>query len=330
MGAEALPDDRPGTATGYRFAAVAAPEILRARLEAVAEEEGLRGTVLVAEEGVNLTLHGVASGLDAFLAALRAEPGFEYFRWRRTAGPDVPPFRRLKVRVRREIVTLGRAGDTLVREGASRVAPEDWDRLLADPAIPVVDVRNRYEIDAGRFEGAVDPGTEGFREFPAWVEAHLDPERTPEVAMYCTGGIRCEKVAAWMRGRGFRTVHELDGGVLAYLDAIPPERSRWQGECFVFDERVSVREGLEVGSLAVCHGCRRPVDAAAMASSAWEPGVSCPACVDTVTEATLAARRERRRQVALAAARGEVHLAPQEARPARPSPEPARCDGDSR
>ncbi|MEE4381319.1 MAG: rhodanese-like domain-containing protein, partial [Pseudomonadales bacterium] len=220
--------------------------------------------------------------------------------------------------------------EALVREGASRVAPEDWDRLLADPAIPVIDVRNRYEIDAGRFEGAVDPGTEGFREFPAWVEAHLDPERTPEVAMYCTGGIRCEKVAAWMRGRGFRTVHELDGGILAYLDAIPPERSRWQGECFVFDERVSVREGLEVGTLAVCHGCRRPVDAAAMASSAWEPGVSCPACIDTLTEETLAARRERRRQVALAAARGAVHLAPQEPRPARPSPEPARSHGDSR
>ncbi|MEE4361368.1 MAG: rhodanese-like domain-containing protein [Pseudomonadales bacterium] len=317
--AGAAQNDRAALATGYRFAPVSSPAALRSRLEALGRQEGLSGTVLIAAEGVNLTLHGVRSGLQVFLEALRGEPGFEDFRWRLAPGPAQPPFRRLKVRVRREIVTLGRPDEPVRFEGASRIPPDGWDRILDDPSIPVIDVRNGYEIDAGRFARAIDPGTEGFREFPAWVEAHLDPATTPEVAMYCTGGIRCEKAAAWMRGRGFRTVHELDGGILAYLEQAGPGAGRWEGECFVFDERVSVREGLDPGTLELCHGCRRPVDADARQSAAYEPGVSCPACADALSDATIAARRERRRQVALAAERGTVHLAPVERAGSTPS-----------
>lgn len=296
--------------SGFCFTPVADPAGLRDVLETRARTEGLLGTVLIAAEGVNLSLLGEAAALDRFEALLRQDAGFARFAGRRSASFGRQAFRRLKVRCRREIVTLGRAEEPLRHAGARRVDPAAWHALLDDPRVTVIDVRNRYEVAAGSFPGSVDPGTDGFREFPAWVEANLDPAAGDTIAMFCTGGIRCEKAAAWMRGRGFADVRELDGGVLAYLDAIAPEQSRWEGDCFVFDDRVSLREGLVRGELETCHGCRRPLTPQDRASNAFEAGVSCPGCIDTASAEVLAGRRERRRQVELGREQGREHLAP--------------------
>lgn len=296
--------------SGFCFAPVAEPGRLRDELEHAARAERLLGTVLIAGEGINLSLLGMPAALDRFAGLLRQMPGFARFTGRRSASFGRQAFRRLKVRCRREIVTLGRPAEPLVHDGAQQVEPAAWHALLDDPEVMVIDVRNRYEVDAGSFPGSVDPGTDGFREFPAWVEANLDPGEQRTIAMFCTGGIRCEKAAAWMRGRGFSDVRELEGGILGYLEAMAGEQSRWEGDCFVFDDRVSLREGLVRGELETCHGCRRPLGPRDRASNAFEAGVSCPGCIDTLTARDLASRRERRRQVALARDRGQEHLAP--------------------
>lgn len=303
--------------TGYLFTAVGDAEVLRAALSASAERLGLLGTILVAEEGVNLSVHGTPGSLDIFERELRELPGFEHFELRRSDDFGLAPFRRLKVQRRSEIVSLGRGGDALDHDGAVRVPPEHWEAQLDDEGVTVIDLRNDYEVAAGSFPGAVDPGTAGFREFPDWAEAHL-PDKNAPVAMFCTGGIRCAKAAAWMRGRGWADVRELEGGILAYLEAVHPTESRWRGECFVFDERVSVVEGrapgagLRRGDTEVCHGCRRPLTEADREAPGYEPGVSCEHCRAAADEDELARRRERRRQVRLAEARGEDHLAPQQ------------------
>jgi UPF0176 protein len=315
--------------SGYRFAPVADPDALRDRLEQRAAELDLLGTVLIAPEGVNLSLSGPVDALDAFERTLAAEPGFEGFRSRRTPGFGARPFRRLKVRCRREIVSLGRNDEACRFEGTRAVDAGEWHALLDDPDVLVIDVRNDYEVAAGTFPGSVDPGTRGFREFPCWVESHLDPDRHRTVAMFCTGGIRCEKVAAWMRGRGFDDVRELAGGILGYLDHVPEDQSRWQGDCFVFDDRVSLTTNLEQGELEVCHGCRRPLTPDMRASNAFEPGVSCPECIDDLTPADLRGRRERRRQVGLEQARGRDHLAPARSGPL-PNPDFSRPSRPSR
>ena len=311
-----MPDDPGGTTsagivgTGYLFAPLRDAGGLRGELEALARARGLLGTILVAPEGVNLTVHGAPADLDAFEAGLRALPGLAELRLRRSEDFGLRPFRRLKAQLRREIVTLGREGDPLDHAGARPVPPGAWHAELDDPEVTVVDLRNDYEVAAGTFPGAVDPGTAGFREFPDWLAEHL-PERDAPIAMFCTGGIRCAKAAAWMRGQGYSDVRELDGGILGYLEAVTPATSRWEGECFVFDERVSLVEGLRRGEAEVCHGCRRPLSAAEREQPGYEAGVSCAHCRDAVDDEELERRRERHRQVRLAAARGEVHLAPQ-------------------
>ncbi len=249
-------------ATGYQFLGVADPAELRDRIEAAAAEIGVLGTVLIAAEGINLSIAGSPGQIDAMEAMLARVLGSSMSDLQRSRAGDVRPFRRLRVRLREEIVALGRADDTLHFADATQASVEEWNRLLDDPAVPVIDVRNHYEVAVGRFDGAVDPGTDSFRQFPTWVETHLDPQQTPEVALYCTGGIRCTKAAAWMRGKGFKRVHELHGGILAYLAAIPPESSRWLGECFVFDDRVGLGnrlgQGLEAGELSLCPDCGQP------------------------------------------------------------------------
>ncbi len=247
-------------ATGYRFFPVAEPSALSAELEALAAAAELLGTILVASEGINLSVAGTAKGLDAFEAGLSSY--CETLPLQRSPAGERRPFRRLRVRIREEIVTLGRSCSELDFEASNPVGPDRWDALLDDPDIPVVDVRNRYEVAVGRFDGAVEPETESFRDFPAWVEAHLDPEQLPAVAIYCTGGIRCTKAAAWMRSQGFRTVYELDGGVLAYLAARPEGASRWRGDCFVFDDRVGLAAGLKPGDLRLCRACGEPFSVA--------------------------------------------------------------------
>ena len=233
-------------ASGYCFAPVADPGALRLRIAEQATALDLLGTVLVAPEGVNLSVHGAVAALDAFQTFLRAEPGFGSLALARSGDFGLRPFRRMKVQVRAEIVSLGREGDSLDHDGARRLSPDAWDALLEAGEVTLVDLRNSYEIDAGTFPGAIDPGTTGFREFPAWAEASL-PDKDAPVAMFCTGGIRCAKAAAWMRGQGWQDVRELDGGILRYLEDVPAQESRWEGECFVFDDRVSLLPGLSRG-----------------------------------------------------------------------------------
>lgn len=249
-------------ATGYQFLEIADPAALRDRIEAAAMDIGMLGTVLIAKEGINLSIAGTAAQIDVMEVVLRDLLAPAPLPLQRSPAGEVRPFRRLRVRLREEIVALGRRDAVLRFDAATAASAEDWNRLLDDPAVPVIDVRNHYEVALGAFEAAVDPGTASFREFPAWVEAHLDPQQTPEVAIYCTGGIRCTKAAAWMRSQGFERVHELRGGILAYLAATPPEHSRWRGECFVFDDRVGLAnnrgDGLEPGDLKLCPDCGQP------------------------------------------------------------------------
>lgn len=265
--------------TGYRFFPVENPGALRDELEQMALDANVLGTLLVAGEGVNMSIAGTAADLQTFRAGLARVLGNALMPALQDSPAEVDrPFRRLRVRLREEIVALGRPQDPHRYDGATEVSVAEWDALLADPAIPVIDVRNSYETAAGGFDGAIDPATRRFRDFPAWVEAQLDPAQTPAVAMYCTGGIRCTKAAAWMRGLGFRQVYELGGGILRYLAEVPDQTGKWQGECFVFDERISLLPGLEQGTLKVCEGCGQPIDPEAQARARFEATERCESC----------------------------------------------------
>jgi len=282
----AATDSEVCVATFYRFVPLEGLEALRDGIAAQAASLGLRGTVLIAAEGINATLTGPRSGLEALLTALRAEPPFADLSARySSAEPDNPVFDRLKVRIKPEIVTLGLPGIDPSRRTGEHVDAERWHALLDDPEVLVIDTRNRYEVDVGSFPGAVDPGTDSFREFPAFVDRALDPARHRRVAMFCTGGIRCEKASAYLLQRGFETVYQLGGGILNYLETVPAERNRWQGECFVFDQRVTVTPALTEGAYRQCHACRHPLTAAELASPEFLPGRSCPYCADAAARA---------------------------------------------
>ncbi len=294
----------------YRFARIAEPEAVRAAIEAACRAGGVRGTLLVAGEGVNGTIAGPPAGIDAVLDTIRAMPGLAELEVK-FADAKSPPFQRLKVKVKPEIVTIGDPAVDPLKAAGTYVRPEDWNALIADPDVLLIDVRNDYEHRIGSFVGAVDPGTTSFRDFPAWVRERLAGERKRKVAMFCTGGIRCEKASAFMLQEGFAEVHHLKGGILSYLETVPAAESRWNGACFVFDERVAVGHGLvPEPRFAICHGCRRPLTEADRAQPAYEEGVSCPRCVEETTEAQRASARERQRQIRFARARGLSHLGP--------------------
>jgi len=295
----------------YRFARFDDPAALRAGLEEACRRHGIRGTLLLAMEGINGTIAGAPEAIDAVLAQIRVLPRCAALDVK-FSGADTMPFHRLKVRVRREIVTMGEPAIDPEREAGTYVEPEDWNALVADPDTIVIDTRNDYEVAIGSFAGAIDPGTRSFSDFPAWFreqrEELLGQGRAPKVAMFCTGGIRCEKSTAFLKREGVDEVFHLRGGILRYLEAVPEQESLWQGECFVFDARVSVGHGLAPGTTQVCHACQRTVSAKDQTSPLFEPGVSCAACHGERTEEQRAAYRERHRQVALAAARGEAHI----------------------
>ncbi|ADK99578.1 rhodanese-related sulfurtransferase [Brevundimonas subvibrioides] len=306
----------------YRFAAVSDPDSLRTRLEALCGDDVL-GTLLVAREGVNGTIAGPDPAIERVLAGLRAVPGFADLEVK-TSTAATPPFHRLKVRVKSEIVTMGQPGIDPVLDAGTYVAAAEWNALIADPDTVVIDTRNDYEADVGAFAGAIQPRTRTFREFADWFEregrAMLDrpggDERgPPRVAMYCTGGIRCEKATAYLKAQGVADVHHLQGGILRYLETVPEGESLWQGECFVFDERVAVGHNLAQGTHSLCRGCRMPVSEAGRASLAFVEGVCCDRCHDTMTEGQRAGARERDRQVRLAAERGEAHIGTRQALP---------------
>ena len=291
----------------YRFARFDDPTAIRAQLFDAAEAAGIKGTLLVAGEGINGTIAGAPEAIERILATIRALPGCAGLQ-PKFATADAMPFHRLKVRLKREIVTMGVADIDPLDEVGTYVAPAEWNALIDDPDTVVIDTRNDYEVAVGSFAGAVDPATASFRDFPAWVEANRDRLEGRRVAMFCTGGIRCEKATAYLKREGFDDVHHLDGGILRYLEEMPAEASRWQGECFVFDERVAVGHGLAPGSHALCRACRMPVSEADRASPLYEEGVSCPRCHATRSEEQRAGYAERHRQAQIAAERGQAHV----------------------
>ena len=305
----------------YRFAPVADPEAMRATLQAACEDAGVRGTLLVAHEGVNGTLAGAEAGIEAVIATLRARPGFEALDVKYSSA-ETMPFHRLKVRIKPEIVTLGRP-DVDAHDAGTYVAPSDWNALIADPETVIIDTRNDYEVAVGTFEGAIDPRTVSFRDFPAWFEregrALLDKPEPPRVAMFCTGGIRCEKATALLKAEGVDRVHHLQGGILKYLETVPEADSLWRGECFVFDQRVAVGHALSPGTHTLCHGCRMPVSPEGRMSPWYVEGVCCERCHDRDPDRQ-AGYAERQRQMQIAAQLGIDHVGARLTPPARSQP----------
>ena len=292
----------------YHFASLDALEERRATLIELCRARQVRGTILLAPEGINGTIAGHRSNVLDVLTHLRAFDGFGDLEWKESTAEEMP-FNRMKVRLKREIVTMGQEGvDPAARVGRY-VEPKDWNDLAAREDVVLLDTRNDYEVGIGTFEGAVDPDTRSFGDFPDWWKENADRFAGKTVAMFCTGGIRCEKATSWLVGQGVDDVVHLKGGILKYLEDIPESESRWSGECFVFDQRVSVGHGLRQGTYGNCHACRRPVSPEAMDAAEYERGVSCPACLGEFTEEDRARFRERQRQVDLATRRGARHLA---------------------
>ncbi len=292
----------------YRFTPFADPAALKPPLLAACEAAGVRGTLLLAHEGINGTIAGPDAGMDAVLAHIRALPGCADLDVKESRA-ETMPFHRTKVRVKAEIVTMGEpAIDPL--DAGHYVEPADWNALIADPKTVLIDTRNDYEVAVGTFAGAVDPDTRTFREFPAWFRDHRDEllSGDKQVAMFCTGGIRCEKATAFLKAEGVEDVFHLKGGILQYLEDVPAADSTWQGECFVFDERVAVGHGLAPGTHGLCRACRMPVSPEDRASPFYEEGVACPRCADTRDDDDRARYAQRHRQALLAAARGEAHV----------------------
>ncbi len=303
-----MPDrDQTVVAALYRFVALDNYAELREPLLDLCRANEVFGTLLLASEGINGTIAGSREGIDAVIAWLRSDPRLEALDWKESYHAE-PPFLRMKVKLKKEIVTMGVEGID-PRHCVGRYAtPEQWNALVDDPEVVVIDTRNGYEVDIGTFRGAVDPGTVTFREFPAWVAENLDPAKHKKVAMFCTGGIRCEKSTSFMIEQGFEEVWHLQGGILKYLEEVPEEETRWEGECFVFDTRVAVNHQLQRGSYDQCYACRHPITEADKASPDYVKGVSCPRCVNAHSEEQRARFAERQRQVDLARIRGERHV----------------------
>lgn len=280
----------------YHFAPLPDPARRREGLLALARAQGLRGTLILAREGINGTIAGPAEGIGAVLAHVRGWPGFAALDWKESAA-EAMPFGRMKVRIKAEIVTMGQPDvDPTARVGR-HVAPADWNNVISDPGTVVIDTRNDYEIAIGSFRGAIDPGTRSFREFPAWWAENAHRFAGRRVAMFCTGGIRCEKSTSFLAAQGVPEVVHLQGGILKYLEEVPAGDSLWEGACFVFDRRVSLTHGLEPGGHLLCHACRRPLAREDTARPEYEEGVCCHLCVGEYGEADRARFRERQRQV---------------------------------
>lgn len=291
----------------YRFVRLDNYESMREPLLNFCLDRHIRGTLLLAHEGINGTVAGSDSAIDELLNYLRADDRLADLDCKFSSHEE-RPFLRMKVKLKREIVTMGQENiDPNVCVGRY-ASPQEWNALIDDPDVLVIDTRNEYEVEIGTFAGAVNPHTNSFREFPDWVEQNLDPKKHKKVAMFCTGGIRCEKSTSLLVSRGFEDVWHLKGGVLNYLEQTPEEDTRWEGECFVFDSRVAVNHQLEKGSYDQCFACRFPIDDDQKQSPHYLPGVSCPRCVKAHTEQQKGRFAERQRQICLAKRRGESHI----------------------
>lgn len=291
----------------YKFVKLPDYQEFAPHLKTHCDEHGLKGTLLLAEEGINGTVSGDRAGIDSLLAFLAADGRFDNLSHKESLY-DEQPFYRMKVKLKKEIVTMGVNGIDPQKIVGTYVKPQDWNALISDPDVVVIDTRNSYEYDIGTFERAIDPKTETFREFPAYVAEHLDPAKHKKVAMFCTGGIRCEKSTAYMKEQGFEEVYHLEGGILKYLEEVPEEESLWRGECFVFDNRVAVNHRLEKGIYDQCHGCRHPITEEDKLSAQYMAGVSCPRCYDKLSGEQKARFAERQKQIQLAKERNEPHI----------------------
>lgn len=299
------------TAAFYKFVHLPGYKSLQAPLLAHCNSQNIKGTVLLAEEGINGTIAGLPDDIHEVLHYLRTDPVFsgcfaDLEHKESFAGKH--PFYRMKVKLKKEIVTLGVPSVSPTNKVGTYVKPEDWNALINDPDVVLIDTRNGYEVDIGSFKNAVDPKTKTFREFPKYVEQNLDKKKNKKVAMFCTGGIRCEKASSYMLSEGFDEVYHLQGGILKYLETVSKEESLWEGECFVFDQRVAVKHGLEVGEFDQCYACRHPLSPAEMQSAQYTAGISCPYCYDSITEEKRASLTERQKQVILAKQRGKTHI----------------------
>jgi UPF0176 protein len=291
----------------YKFTPLDAGPALQARIQSVCEENAVAGTLLLAREGINGTIAGPEPGVRTVLAMLQTLPGCAGLEHKESwAGEQ--PFLRLKVRLKREIVTMGVPDTDPTRIVGTYVEPEDWNDLITAPDVVTIDTRNGYEVRIGQFAGAIDPQTTSFREFPDWFRRFRETRPNARIAMYCTGGIRCEKASAFVKAQGIDAVYHLRGGILKYLETVDEADSLWRGECFVFDRRVAVKHGLEMGTHTLCHGCREPLGPQDMTSPLYMEGVSCPYCHDARSEEQRASYAERHRQETLAERRGERHV----------------------
>ena len=288
----------------YHFTRFEDPAALKPALLDLCVSQDVKGTLLLAQEGVNGTIAGPRAGIDAVIAHLRNLPGCKDLEWKE-ATSETPPFPRMKVRIKREIVTMGQPDVDPASKVGNYVDPADWNELIKSPDVAVIDTRNDYEVAIGTFEGAIDPETKSFGEFPAWWEKNKDRFHNKRIAMFCTGGIRCEKSTNYLLGQGVEDVYHLKGGILKYLEEVPEEESTWDGECFVFDARVSVGHGLKEGPHLLCHGCRQPILPEDMQRPEYEHGVSCHNCFDKTSEWDKDRFRERQKQIKLAEARAQ-------------------------
>ena len=291
----------------YKFVALPDYRELREPLLDVCLNAGVKGTLLLANEGINGTIAGSRLAIDEVLAYLKSDARFNDIDHKESLDSELP-FYRMKVKLKKEIVTMGREGIDPKMLVGHYVEPQDWNALITDPEVTVIDTRNHYECDIGSFEGAINPQTTTFKEMPAFVDQQLDPAKHKKVAMFCTGGIRCEKSTAYLLEQGFDEVYHLKGGILKYLEEVPAEKSLWQGECFVFDNRVAVDHDLNVGSYDQCHGCRHPITEAQKSSPHYQRGVCCPLCYDQLTIDQKERFAERQKQIDLAADRNESHI----------------------
>ena len=293
----------------YQFAELPDYQAIRAPLLETCMSRGLRGTLLLAEEGINGTIAGKREGIDAVKQWLDADGRFDRLEYKESLMDDEAiPFYRMKVKLKKEIVTLGVPGISPKMKVGRYVMPEDWNEFISDPDTITIDTRNDYEYEVGTFKGAINPEIKTFREFPEWVADNLNPKKHKKVAMFCTGGIRCEKSTSYLLEQGFEEVYHLKGGILNYFEQVPHTESTWEGECFVFDNRVTVNHKLEPGGFDQCHACRRPITDKDKRRSEFVVGVQCHQCVDEHSDAQRERFRMRQKQIDLAKSRGERHI----------------------
>jgi UPF0176 protein len=297
----------------YKFVKLEDFQTLRQPLHDVLEVNQVRGTLLLAQEGINGTIAGSRAAIDNVLNWLRIDPRLSDLDYKESLTGSLP-FNRTKVKLKKEIVTMGVEGIDPKRVVGTYVSPADWNKLISDPDVILVDTRNDYEYQVGTFKNAINPNTESFREFPGYVRENLHPDKHKKIAMFCTGGIRCEKSTAFLKEQGFNEVYHLKGGILKYLEEVPAHETLWEGECFVFDDRITVNHHLEKGNYSQCNACRLPITKADKASDKYQQGVSCPHCYDKVTDTQKTRFMEREKQMTLARQRGEAHIGADAAR----------------